>query len=267
MAFFAKVFTVLLMGASVLKAEEITLLKHAPENKKLALVSALNAEMGSARVVLPRSKKPLPMDPYGEYDEDAWNKVLEKSGISARPGDRLQITKIEFLEKKVIFQFNHGAKGGRKWWHRIQVSGGASSNNPGTTLGQGQQVFAPFGTSVAIEFKEGVPLLEAEDFKAMLDPFVDWELRSASEQFLDSIDPVFKEAIEQGEPLVGMTREMLVLAMKNKFPDNKEKQVSPTTGDVLSETWVYGGPHAREKLFIKMVKGVVVDVKKYHLGS
>jgi len=220
------------------------------------LVRGLNAEYGTAKVIIPRSKKPLDILPDGTFDPEAWGDAMMESGPAARLGDIVQITKVEFKGKRILLQINNGISGGRKWWHRVQVSGTSS----GTTLGQGQNTHAPGGTLLALYFKDEkeLPQKTAVELKELLDPVLDFNQRSATEIYLDTVEPVYKEAIEQKEVIEGMDREMTRLSMGmptrrvRDFEDGNE-----------TEDWIYGKPPG-EIVFVTFENGKVINVKYEH---
>ncbi len=237
------------ISASLLRAD-------IPARARQELVRELNAEYSTAKVIIPRSKKPLDILPDGTFDPEAWADAMMISGPAARLGDIVQITKVEFKGQRILLEINNGIKGGRKWWHRVQVSGTSS----GSTLGQGQTVHAPGGTLLALYFKDEkeLPNKTADELKELLDPVLDFNQRSATEVYLETIEPEYKEAIEQKEVIAGMDREMTRLSMGmptrkvRDFDDGRE-----------TEDWIYGKPPG-EIVFVTFENGKVINVKYEH---
>ncbi|MCP5113235.1 MAG: hypothetical protein GY953_20585, partial [bacterium] len=120
-----------ILTAPTLAAKEERL---APEDRIL-LTRELTAEYATAKVILPRSKKPLPLDTEGNRDMARWTDAHDQYGPAARLGDVVQITKIEFEKKRIVLTINGGFKGGRKWYERIQLGGTTSA----TTLPTGRR--------------------------------------------------------------------------------------------------------------------------------
>ncbi len=223
--------------------------------QRTELIRNLNAEYGTAKVQIPRSKKPLLVRPTGQYDQGQWVDAMIKFGPAARLGDLVQITAIKIDGKKLVMEINHGLKGGRRWWHRIQVSGASSQ---GTTLGAQQNTHAPGGTKIALVFPEAVPTKTAAEFKDMLKPVLDFERRTATELYLDTIDVKYREAIESNEVIEGMDKEMVLLARgrpTRKIRDFKE--------GIETEDWIYGTPPG-EIVFVTFLDGDVINVKASH---
>lgn len=229
--------------------------KLSPE-KRVELIRDLTAEMGTAQVLLPRSKDSLDIFPDGTYDPAVWNEAYQKNGVAARLGDMVQITDVQVTDKRIVMVINHGIKGGRKWWHRIQVSGGGGVRND--NLGSTQTTHAPGGTEIALYFEDGVPEKTTEEYKALLKNVLDFEIRSATEHYLEQIEPQFKEAIAEEEVIVGMDKEMVLLAKSR--PDRKYRDMN---NGVETEDWIYGTPPG-EIIFVTFQNGKVVDVKYEH---
>ena len=216
------------------------------------MIRELGSEFGTAKVQIPRSKKPLQMRPTGQYDREQWSEAMTKFGPAARLGDLVQITAIQFEGKKLVLEINHGLKGGRKWWHRIQVSGTASR---GTTLGSTQHTHAPGGTKLALVFPSAIPAKTPAEFKDMLKPVLDFERRTATELYLDTIDKKYREAIESNEVIEGMDKEMVLLAKGMPW-----KKMRDFKDGLETEDWIYGQPPG-ELVFVTFLDGDVIGVK------
>ena len=225
------------------------------QGQRNELIRNLSAEYGTARVLIPRSKKPLLIRPTGQYNNEQWRDAMQKFGPAARMGDLVQITAVTFEEKRVVLQINYGISGGRRWWHRIQVAGAASR---GTTLGANQVTHAPGGTKLALVFPGRVPRRSADEFKEMLNPVLDFEQRSATELYLDTIDVKYREAIEGNQVIEGMDKEMVLLS--KGLP---QKKVRDFKNGVETEDWIYGEPPG-EIVFVTFLNGDVIRVKESH---
>jgi hypothetical protein len=226
------------------------------DEQKILLLRDLTAEMGTVQIPLPRSKKSLDVLPDGTYDRAAWEAALQEYGIAARLGDMVQITAVRFTEKRLVMVINYGLKGGAKWWHRIQLGGGNGNRN--SDLGSVAATHAPGGTELALFFKDGLPDKTAEEFKALLKNVLDFEIRSATEHYLDQIEPEFKEAIGENEVITGMDRDMVLLAKDR--PDRKYRDFE---NGVETEDWIYGTPPG-DIVFVTFQDGKVVNVKYEH---
>ena len=227
--------------------------KLSPE-QRARIVREMVAEYGTAKAIIPRSKKPLGIDKEGKYDEDEWGDAMDKFGPAARLGDLIQITKVEFRDNAIVLELNHGIKGGRKWWHRIQVSG---STNRGSTLGAGQSVHAPGGTKLSLPLAGEISELEPDDLKNMLKPVLDFEQRSATELYMEKLPKEFQEAIKAKRVLRDMDRDMVLLAKGR--PDRKVRDFYKD--GLETEDWIYGKPPGNIT-FVTFEDGKVIKVKE-----
>jgi hypothetical protein len=246
---------ILVVAVSLLFASVPAMAKLTDE-QKVILLRDLTAEMGTVQILLPRSKKTLDVLPDGTYDRADWEAALQEYGVAARLDDMVQITSVRFTEKRLIMVINYGLKGGAKWWHRIQL--GAGGGNRNTEMGSVAATHAPGGTELALFFKDGLPDKTAEEFKALLKNVLNFEIRSATEHYLDQVEPEFKEAIGEQEVISGMDKEMVLLAKDR--PDRKYRDFE---NGVETEDWIYGTPPG-EIVFVTFQDGKVINVKYEH---
>jgi hypothetical protein len=240
-------------AAAVLFAASFPAAAKVSPERKIELIRDFTAEMGTVQIMLPRSKKALDILPDGTYETSDWAAAMQEYGVAARLGDMVQITGVEVTDKRLVLTINYGLKGGRKWWHRIQISGGSGQRND--DLGRLSQTNAPGGTEIALFFEDGLPDKTTEEFKALLKNVLDFEIRSATEQYLETIEPKFKKAIEENEVIAGMDREMVLLAKDR--PDSKYRE---TRDGVETEDWIYGKPPG-DVVFVTFQDGKVVNIK------
>jgi hypothetical protein len=206
--------------------------KLTPE-ERIEIVRGLNFEFATAKVLIPRSPKTLEFTSDGKFDKQAWAQMAREIGPAARPGDQVQITKLEIEGDRLLLQLNGGAKGKRSWKEHVQI--GMSGNT--TPLSRNNGPNAGVGTTIALVFDGGVPGLPAADYKKMLAPILDFERRTATEQALDSLPPEVAAAVKEKRAIVGMDRDQVVMAIGK--PRTKQREVKD--GDEL-EDWVYGMP-------------------------
>src|SRR5262245_12284032 len=55
---------------------------------RVKLIRGLTAEFASAKVVLPRSKKPLELTTDGKWDRTKWEDMFRENGPAAKVGDQ-----------------------------------------------------------------------------------------------------------------------------------------------------------------------------------
>src|SRR4051794_5133810 len=81
------------------------------DEDRIEIIRGLTAEYATAKVALPRSKKPLPFESKGTYDKAAWTEAARDLGPAARVGDLIQITKVTIGDDKILLEINNGLKG------------------------------------------------------------------------------------------------------------------------------------------------------------
>ena len=197
---------------------------------RVEIVRGLMAEYATAKVALPRAKKALEVSPGGKFEKEKWADAMQENGPAARVGDLIQVTKVEVEGDRVVLEINYGMKGRRRWFHNVQVSAGGRVSPIGS-----DQSNAPGGTTVALKFPDGVPPVKAADLKKMLQPVLDFERRTATELYAESLPPEIQAAIKAQKVLIGMDKEMVLLAKgrpEHKMRENKD--------GVETEDWIYG---------------------------
>jgi hypothetical protein len=229
--------------------------KLTPE-QRVWLTRDLTAEFATAKKMLPRSKKALPVEISGTLDEEMWTAAQEEYGPAARAGDLVQITKVEYEKTRLLLEINGGFKGGRKWYERIQVSGSAGAS----TLPVGKSSTAQAGTQIALVFPDGVPVVEAAEVKKYLSPILDFEKRSVAEQYVKSLPEPIQAAIEEKRAMEGMDRDMVLLAL-----GKPEHKVRETKDGVEVEDWVYGKPPGKVT-FVTFQGSKVVSIRERYAG-
>ena len=240
-----------LLGGLPLSAESPKLTAE----DRVLLVRGLTAEYATVKAFLPRSKKALAFESTGAYDQKHWETVGKEHGPAARVGDLVQISKIEIDADKLVLEINGGFKGGRKWYERLEVGTGSRT----TPLGRSQSN-APAGTSIALLFHKPVPPLKPEDVKKILAPVLDFEKRSVTQSFLESLPPAIQAAVRQKRAAEGMDRDTVLLALGK--PVRKVREV--VDGEEL-EDWIYGAPPGKIT-FVTFQGNKVIRVKETYAG-
>lgn len=199
--------------------------------QRTEIVRGLMAEHATVKLALPRSKKPLEVSAAGKFEKEKWADAMQENGPAARVGDLVQITKVEIEDDRLVLEINYGMKGKRRWYHNVQVGAGSRTS----PVFRDDYSNAPGGTTIAVVFEGQVPATKAAEIKKMLQPVLDFEKRSATEIYTETLPKEIQEAIKSKKVLVGMDREMVVLA-KGK-PENKVRE---TKDGVETEDWIYG---------------------------
>ncbi|MBI4910854.1 MAG: hypothetical protein HY820_44995 [Acidobacteria bacterium] len=223
------------------------------DDERLEILRGMSAEYATLKVSLPRSKKPLAIASDGTYEKDKWEEASKEYGPAGRVGDLVQITKVTIEADKLVFEINGGLKTGPKWYERVEVGMGSS----GRTIGQGN---TKLGSTISLNFPKGVPPLAASEIKKILLPVMDFEKRSATEQFITTLPPEIAKALKEQRVVEGMDRETVMLAVGRPRAKSRE-----TKDGVDLEDWVYGLPPGKIT-FVTFQGNKVVKVKDTYAG-
>jgi hypothetical protein len=117
------------------------------------------------------------------------------------------------------------------------------------------------GSYIALVFPKYVPEMTATDVKRMLEPVIDFTVKSPTQAYLDTLPPKLKETIENHQALVGMNKDMVMEAL-----GRPPKRVREHDGAVDYEEWIYGQPPG-EMQFVRFVNEEVIRVERIQVGS
>ncbi len=224
--------------------------------ERAEIVRGLVAEYATVKVALPRSKKALEVTRDAKYDKQKWADAMQENGPAARVGDLIQITKVDIEDDRLVLEINYGMKGRRRWLRNVQISAGGRMSPIATD----QATAAPSGTTVALVLGKPLQAMKAAEIKKTLQPLLDFEKRSATELYAETLPKEIQEAIKAKKVLVGMDREMVLLAKGR--PDNKIRE---TKDGAETEDWIYGKPPGNIT-FVTFDGEKVVRVKEGHAG-
>jgi hypothetical protein len=245
-------FAILSLVPALLAADKLT-----PADR-IELMRGLTAEYATAKALIPHTRKTLEIDAKGSFDKDKWSEFAKESGSAARPGDLVQVTKIEIGSDRIVFQLNGGYSGGRKWYRNMQVGGGTSTNP--VMVPVATDTNAPGGASVTLMFHQPLKPIKAGDVKKILAPILDFEKNSAAQVYTESLPPEVQQAVKENRVVEGMDRTQVTLAMGEPVYRSRE-----TRDGVEYEDWVYG--QAPGKItFVTFSGNKVVKVKEEYAG-
>jgi hypothetical protein len=234
----------------------LSLANKLTEEDRIELTRGLMAEYARAKLLLPRSSKPLEFNSDGTFDKKQWQEVARVSGPAARTGDMVQITKLGIGEDRIVLEINHGMKGSKHWYDNVQVMGPLGGSTP---VAQGDSN-APSGTSIVILFHKPLEPIKSAEIKKMLAPLLDFDQRTATELYVDTLTPAMKQAIQDKRATVGMTREQVLLVLGR--PQHKSRE---TNDGVETEDWVFGTPPGKIT-FVTFSGDKVIKVKEMYAG-
>ena len=225
---------------------------------RVELTRGLTAEYANAKVLIPRSKKPLEFDAQNAtFDRKAWTAIAKESGPAARTGDTVQVTKVELFDDHIVMQINGGFNGGRKWYRGVQVEGPMGNNVP---LSGNNDSNAPGGTSIVLQFHKSIDGMKAAEIKKLMAPVLDFDRHSVTEIYSETLPAEVRQAIKDKHIIVGMDRDQVRMALGQ--PTHKERQ-SKDGADL--EDWVYGTPPGKI-VFVTFEGDKVVKVKEDYAG-
>jgi hypothetical protein len=226
------------------------------ERGRRELIRNLEAEQGFAHRALPLGEDLVLMangnlKPGGE----AYKEMLYKKGQAAAPGDRVAITTVTVKGDRLIFDINGGPHLKHRFLRHIDL------NDTPMVEDDGEQVT---GFRVSLVFEGGIPEISAPEVKALLDPIIDFGVKSSSEAYADSLPPFLKDAIAQHDVLVGMNRKMVLAAMG--APESKVRELVPGSEDRHYEEWIFG--HVPQTVrFVRFEGDRVTQVRIAALGQ
>ncbi len=223
---------------------------------RVELMRGLTAEYATVKTLLPRSRKALEFDSKGEYDKKQWTEIARESGPAARTGDLVQVTKIEIDEDKIVLQINGGYKGGKKWYSGVQIGMGGNT----APISNTNDSNAPGGTSIAILFHKPLEPMKAQEIKKLLAPVLDFEKRSATTIYSETLPPETQKAIKEKRVLVGMDREQVIMTLGHAQHKSRE-----TKDGLEVEDWVFGTPPGKIT-FVTFAGDKVIKVKDSYAG-
>jgi hypothetical protein len=223
---------------------------------RLELVRNLEAEQGFAHRPLPLGDEITLMangnlTPSG----DAYKELLYKKGESAQPGDRVAITTVTVKADRIVFDINGGPYLKHRFLRHIDI------NNMPLAPNDGAQVT---GFRLALVFEGGIPDISAPEVKALLDPIIDFGVKTGGEAYADTLPPFLKDAIAQHDILVGMDRKMVIAAAG--APESKVRELLPGSSDRHYEEWIYGQAPQTVR-FVRFVGDRVIQVRIAALGQ
>jgi hypothetical protein len=229
------------------------------DGTKMQLIRIMDAEFAHVRKYFPVGDKSLVIGPDGAIKpgDDTLFRMAQSYGAAAKIGDRVQITNIVFREKSIYLEINGGPKKKQKWYQHIQISGMGGAVG-GTDPNQAQ----PTGAAMTLQFNKHVPEMTGAELKQLLSPVLDFSVKTAAEVYVDTLPPKIKAAVKNHEVLVGMNREMVVMAKDR--PPQKVREKDEKGREY--EEWIYG-KQPQDVVFVRFIGDEVTQVKIAKVGG
>jgi len=234
------------------------------EHTKLDLIRYVSGEFAKATRNLPAGKEGFLVYVDKPLSPELLERAVATHGAAVHIGDSAQITKLEFHDHSIAVDVNGGGRGKKHWRDHIQLGMGGTIPTTRTTTTQDQDNGPPgmqpgMGSTIFLEFSKTVPDLTPEELKKLLSPFLDFaKQRSASVQWVDTLPPEMKKAIQERRPTVGMDREEVVAAIGK--PEHKVRERDSEGNDI--EDWIYGQPPSKT-VFVRFMGDRVTSIKQY----
>jgi hypothetical protein len=227
------------------------------ERGRRELVRNLEAEQGFAHRALPlgagltlHANGPISPGP-AEYKQ-----MIYQKGQSAGPGERVIVTSMQVKGDRIIFDLNGGPYAKHRFLSHIQL------NNNNVVADNGEK---PTGARITLVFEGHIPEISAPEVKALLEPVIDFGVKSTEQAYADTLPPQLRNAIAAHDVLVGMNHRMVLAALG--APESKvREQPSGDPNGARYEEWIYG--HVPQTVrFVRFVGDRVTLVEIAALGK
>lgn len=223
------------------------------ERGRLDLVRNLVGEQGYAHRVLPLGAA-LTLEANGglKPGPEEYKKLVYRKGTAAAVGDRVAITAFAVKGDTLEIDLNGGPYLKHRFLRHVSIMGSEPAVNDGAVA---------TGTRVTLAFEGGIPEVSAAEVKALLQPVVDFGVKTGELAYADTLPPPVKEAIAAHEVKVGMSHRMVLAALG--APENKVREEE---NGKRYEEWIYG--HVPQTVqFIRFQGDRVSQVKVARVGQ
>jgi hypothetical protein len=232
------------------------------DDEKIELLRGLMSEYVTMKVPLARSKKPLEFFVDGTFNKQYWDDMFRQLGPAARAGEVVQITKITFQGDRMLFDINYGLTSGQHWYDHIQTGTGPMSTTTTQVDNPNVTGTPTLGTYIEVIFRKPMEGLTSASVKKALAPIMDFNQRSAAQNYAETLSPEKQKAIADKRVTVGMTRDDVKMILGQ--PDHP-KQRETTKDGLETEDWIYGKPPGKIT-FVKFAGSKVIEVKDEYAG-
>jgi hypothetical protein len=224
---------------------------------RLSLVRYVDGEIVRVVRPIPAGKKGFHLKAGIPLNENTLRMAVASAGSAINPGDRAQITNLDFKDKEIIVEINGGGHGKKRLRDRIHLEIGGVV--PTMTTSQDTPVNTNAGATLFLDFDKPLPEMTAEDLEQFLSGVLDFSKRhSAAVQWVESLPPEIQKAIQDKQPVVGMDHDMVLAAMGR--PDRKVREKGTDGSEI--EDWIYGTPPAKT-IFVSFEGDKVTQVHQY----
>lgn len=223
-------------------------------SSRLEIIRYVDGEFAKALKPLPAGKKGLKFNPMAPLNPKTLTKAIQSQGAAIQPGDTVRITNIDFRSKEIVIDLNGGGKKHFHFLQHLQIGMGGEPEAPAPVVNSQEGN----GATLFLEYGRTVPDMSPDDLKKQLSSLLEFSKHSAAVNWVDTLPPAFKQAIQNREAVVGMDHEMVLAAMGR--PDHKVRE-RDLQGDE-TEDWIYGDPPGRT-IFVTFEGDKVIRVKDF----
>ena len=225
---------------------------------RLTLIRYVDGEFARVVQPIPKGKKGFHLKVGAPLDEKALRMAVASSG-SINPGDQAQITSLEFRDRQIVVDINGGGRGKTRLRDRIHLEVGGVAPVATTSTNSGPAVNTNAGSTLYVDFDKPLPDMTPDDLKQNLSSLLDFSKQhSAAIQWVETLPPEIKQAIQEKKAIVGMDHEMVLAAVGK--PDRKVREKGPDGNEV--EDWIYGKPPAKT-VFVSFEGDKVARVQQF----
>ena len=224
---------------------------------RLALVRYVDGEFARVVEPIPAGKKGFHLKAGVPVDEKELRQAVVTMGAAVNPGDKAQITDLQFKDREIIVEINGGGRGKTRLRDRIhmEINGAPTMQDSGLET----SVNTNAGATLFLDFDKPLPEMTPGDLKQYLSGMLDFSKQpSAAVQWVETLPPDVQKAVKEKRPAVGMDREMVLAAIGR--PDRKVRERAPD--GVETEDWIYGKPPAKT-IFVKFEGDKVIQVEQF----
>ena len=229
---------------------------HLNERGRRELERMLVAEQGFAHRALPLGPG-LTLEANGGLKPGPaeYRHMLFEKGQSAAAGDRVIVTAMLVKNDRLVLDLNGGPYEKHRFLSHIQI-------NEGNVVAPQEKAT---GSRVTLVFPHGVPDISAPEVKALLEPVIDFGIKSSEQAYADTLPVPLREAIAAHEVKVGMSHRMVLAALGQPDSKVRERQGENSDGKQYEE-WIYG--HVPQTVrFVRFVGDRVTQLEIAELGK
>jgi len=226
------------------------------QTSRLELIRYVSGEFAKAVQPLPSAKKGFRIEVGKNLNDHELHQLLANSGTAVNPGDTVQITRLDFREKEIVLDLNGGSGHHFRLKDHLQVGIGGMPAPSSTVMNPNQQV----GATLVLDYGKPLPDMSPDDLKHDLAAVLQFNNeKSAAVNWVETLPPEFKKAIQENRAIVGMDHDMVIAALGR--PDHKVRE--RTDQGAETEDWIYGDPPSKT-VFVTFLGDKVIKVKEFN---